>query len=200
MSSIFVPCREGPSRCPIPSAPLWPPRHVALCQSRQNRRAEKERARIAAAEPVSRGRPGAGGHGAFGSRASHADFISRSPLPQAMGSRKKLAGRRRRGDSILGAFLIWTARKLLKRPESDEGIQDNPSPFSWSGLVWLGLGLKEFGLGRFARWRRPLAPGAPLKAPRQRTGVETARAPSRPVPPGRLLRSRPRSGRECPPA
>ena len=85
MCSIFVPCREGPSRCPIPSAPHWPPRHVALCQSRQNRRAEKDRARVAAAEPISRERPGAGGHGPFGSRASHADFISRSPSPQAMG-------------------------------------------------------------------------------------------------------------------
>ena len=36
------------------------------------------------------------------------------------------------------AFLVWIARNPLKSPELDEGIQENPSPFSWSGLVWLG--------------------------------------------------------------
>ena len=32
-------------------------------------------------------------------------------------------------------ILIWTARNTLKSPESDEEIQENPSSFSWSGLV-----------------------------------------------------------------
>ncbi len=64
------------------------------------------------------------------------------------------AGRRR--DSILGvAFLIWTARNPLKSPESDEGIQDNPSPFSWSGLVWIWFGLE--GPEAFRRRRRQMA-------------------------------------------
>src|SRR5271166_5281535 len=44
-------------------------------------------------------------------------------------------------DSSLRAaraiFLAWIARNPLKSPESDEGIQGNPSPFSWSGLDWL---------------------------------------------------------------
>jgi len=40
-------------------------------------------------------------------------------------------------------FLIWIAGNLLKGPESDEGIQDDPSPFSWSGLVWIWFGLEE---------------------------------------------------------
>jgi|SRR5271166_1610834 len=46
-------------------------------------------------------------------------------------------------------FLIWIARNPLKSPESDEGIQENPSPLSWSGLVWLWFGLEEFGLEAF---------------------------------------------------
>src|SRR5208337_1770637 len=29
-------------------------------------------------------------------------------------------------------WLLWIARNPLKSPESDEGIQENPSPFSWS--------------------------------------------------------------------
>src|SRR5208337_4019809 len=63
-------------------------------------------------------------------------------------ARRMLAARR---APILGvAFLIWTARNLLKSPESGEGIQDNPSPFSWSGLVWIWLSLGEFGLRRSA--------------------------------------------------
>ena len=69
-----------------------------------------------------------------------------------MGS--KLAGRR---DFIVGFFLIWTACNLLKSPESDEGIQDNPSPFSWAGLVGIWFGLEEFGLEAFRRGRRPVA-------------------------------------------
>src|SRR5208337_1328350 len=57
-----------------------------------------------------------------------------------------LAAARRRDTG--GAFLIWSARNSLKRPESDEGIQDNPNPFSWSGLVWIWFGFEEFGLRR----------------------------------------------------
>src|SRR5208337_301170 len=69
-------------------------------------------------------------------------------------ARRMLPARR---APILGvAFLkfliwtVWTARNLLKSPESDEGIQDNPSPFSWSGFVWIWLSLGEFGLRRSA--------------------------------------------------
>src|SRR5271165_5344438 len=58
-------------------------------------------------------------------------------------------------------FLIWTAGKPLKRPESDEEIQENPNPFSWSGLAWIWFGLEEIGLRRSARRRRLLAPNAP---------------------------------------
>ncbi len=36
----------------------------------------------------------------------------------------------------------WIARNPLKSPESDEGIQENPSPFPWFLLVWLGFGLE----------------------------------------------------------
>src|SRR5271166_1770654 len=79
------------------------------------------------------------------SRASPTGFVRRRPLPQAMGlERCSLAAGRR--DSIVGVFLIWIARNPLKSPESDEGIQENPSPFSWAGLVWLWFGLEEFGL------------------------------------------------------
>jgi len=59
----------------------------------------------------------------------------------------------------LERFFIWIASNPLKSPESDEGIQENPSPFSWCGLVWLGFGLEEFGLRRSARGPRPVAPG-----------------------------------------
>ena len=45
---------------------------------------------------------------------------------------------------------VWTDRNTLKSLESDEGIQDNPSPFSWSGLALLWFGLEEFGLRRSA--------------------------------------------------
>ena len=40
------------------------------------------------------------------------------------------------------APVTWIARNPLKSPESDEGIQENPSPFSWFGLVrlWVWLG------------------------------------------------------------
>src|SRR5271166_1040283 len=46
------------------------------------------------------------------------------------------------------APVTWTARNLLKSPESDEGIQENPSSFSWSDLVWFWFGLEEFGMRR----------------------------------------------------
>src|SRR5208337_4916522 len=71
------------------------------------------------------------------SQAAHACITHglRPEAPQAMGS--MLAGCRAQMDSILGvAFLLGTACNPLKSPESDEGIQENPSPFSWFGLVW----------------------------------------------------------------
>ena len=66
------------------------------------------------------------------------------PLPQAIG----LEGWWRQATRDLGgAFFVWIAGNPLKSPESDKGIQENPSPFSWSGLVWLGFGLAAFGPG-----------------------------------------------------
>src|SRR5271157_6109093 len=59
-------------------------------------------------------------------------------------------GRRAQAGLHLESFLIWIARNPLKSPESDEGIQENPSPFSWSGLVWIWFGLEKFGLRRSA--------------------------------------------------
>jgi len=41
-------------------------------------------------------------------------------------------------------FFVCIARNPLKRPESDERIQENPSLFIWSGLDWLGFGLGKF--------------------------------------------------------
>src|SRR5271165_4857938 len=55
---------------------------------------------------------------------------------------------------IWTAWTAWTARNPLKSPESDEGIQDNPSPFSWFGLVRVWFGLEKFGLRPFRRPRR----------------------------------------------
>jgi len=52
-----------------------------------------------------------------------------------------------------GIFLTWTARNPLKSPDSDEGIQENPSPFSWSSLGWLWFGLEEFGPRRYGDGR-----------------------------------------------
>jgi hypothetical protein len=43
----------------------------------------------------------------------------------------------------------------LKSPESEEGIQENPSPFPWFFLVWLGFGLEGFGPRRALRSRSP---------------------------------------------
>src|SRR5271166_4285755 len=58
-------------------------------------------------------------------------------------------------------FLFWIAGNPLKSPKSDEGIQENPSLFSWSCLVWLGFGLEEFGLNRR---RHHCKFGPPLRA------------------------------------
>jgi hypothetical protein len=69
------------------------------------------------------------------------------------------------------AFLTWTARNPLKSPESDEEIQENPSPFSWSGVDWLWFGLEEFG-------PRRCGVGRPLLA-RLSTRVDEARRPGR---------------------
>ena len=54
-------------------------------------------------------------------------------------------------------FFLWTHRNSLKSLESDEGIQENPSPFSWFGLVRLWFGLDEFGPGRYGVGRSLLA-------------------------------------------
>jgi hypothetical protein len=37
-----------------------------------------------------------------------------------------------------GKKFLWITRNPLKSPESDEGIKENPRPFSWFGLVWFG--------------------------------------------------------------
>src|SRR5208337_1389945 len=64
--------------------------------------------------------------------------------------RDRRSGRRtRRGPGRRGRekeFFRFVADNPLISPESDERIQENPSPFSWSGLVWFWFGLKEFGL------------------------------------------------------
>jgi len=44
-----------------------------------------------------------------------------------------------------GRFSIRIACNPLIRRESDEEIQENPSPFSWSRLVWLCFGLGNLG-------------------------------------------------------
>src|SRR5271157_1378791 len=59
-------------------------------------------------------------------------------------------GRRAQAGLHLESFLVWIARNPLKSPESDEEIQENPSPFFWSGLVWICFGLEKFGLRRTA--------------------------------------------------
>ena len=66
-------------------------------------------------------------------------------LPQAMGRCSLATGADGTPSRELN-FLLWIAGNPLKSPESDEGIQENPSLFSWSCLVWLGFGLEEFGL------------------------------------------------------
>ena len=49
---------------------------------------------------------------------------------------------RAKGSTI---FLLWIARNPLKSPESDEGIQENQSPFPWFFLVGLGLAWVRLG-------------------------------------------------------
>src|SRR5271165_1194495 len=73
-------------------------------------------------------------------------------------------------------FLIWTARNPLKSPESDERIQENPSPFSWSGLVWIWFGLEQFGLRR-SQTAWPVAPASPFANGAPGAGVAKATAP-----------------------
>src|SRR5208283_4990678 len=85
-------------------------------------------------------------------RASPMDFVPKRPLP-AIG----LEPARRPILPGVEFFLLWTDRKSLKSPESDEGIQDNPSRLSWSGLAQTWFGLEEFGLRRSVKLRRPVA-------------------------------------------
>ena len=63
-----------------------------------------------------------------------------NPQDPVQGQLPRHPGSRGKSD-----ILTWTARNPLKSPESDEGIQENPSPFSWTGLDRLGFGLEEFG-------------------------------------------------------
>jgi hypothetical protein len=64
-------------------------------------------------------------------------------------------------------YFLWVACNPLKSLESDEGIQENPSPFPWFFLVWLGFGLDGFGPRRaLAR-----APGAATRTRRARSAV-----------------------------
>src|SRR5271165_6309437 len=85
-------------------------------------------------------------------------------------------GSGRRRDSVLEFFLILTARNPLKSPESDERIQENPSPFSWSGLVWIWFGLEQFGLRR-SQTAWPVAPASPSANGAPGAGVAKATAP-----------------------
>jgi hypothetical protein len=60
-------------------------------------------------------------------------------------------------------YFLWVACNPLKSLESDEGIQENPSPFPWFFLVWLGFGLDGFGPTSALR---PSAPGcSPTRLP-----------------------------------
>src|SRR5271166_85820 len=90
-------------------------------------------------------------------------------------------GRRAQAGLHLESFLVWIARNSLKSPESDEGIQENPSPFSWSGLVWIGFGLENFGL-RPLRRPGPVAPGARLSSGSPRGSLRTRRPYERRMP------------------
>ena len=58
-------------------------------------------------------------------------------------------GPRLKGTGSPEAFLTWIICNLLKGPKWDEEIQENPSPFSWSGLDWLWFGLEEIGRRRY---------------------------------------------------
>ena len=75
--------------------------------------------------------------------ASPTDFVPTRPLPGATGLEACLLARADEPPFWELHFLIWIGGNLLKSPESDEGIQDDPSPFSWSGLVWIWFGLEE---------------------------------------------------------
>src|SRR5271166_6192128 len=57
--------------------------------------------------------------------------------PTTSGRPRSRAGQRSSGLGV--AFLLWLGRNPLKSPESYEEIQENPSLFSWSRLVSLGL-------------------------------------------------------------
>src|SRR5208337_3057655 len=91
-------------------------------------------------------------------------------------------------------FFLGIARNPLKSPESDKRIQENPSSFSWFGLVRLWFGLEGFGRGatRDHVRRAPLRERAALDQPARkrycstipynfRMAVNTAAAPGRAV-------------------
>ncbi len=65
----------------------------------------------------------------------------------------------RRGRAVTSPFLTWIATNPLKSPDSDEGIQENPSPFSWSGLDRFGSAWRNLARGVTASavrsWRAP---------------------------------------------
>jgi len=82
--------------------------------------------------------------------------------------------RPRGGGKDERVFDVWTAPNPLKSPESDEGIQDNPSPFPWSGLVWICVGLEEFGLMHSAD-----VVGRSRASPSEAVGVHQGQRPER---------------------
>jgi hypothetical protein len=74
------------------------------------------------------------------------------------------------GENI---FLVWIARKSLKSPESDEGIQENPRKsklsflgFPWSGLVGLGQNWPRGGILSVVTLPRRRSLSCPSSAPR----------------------------------
>ena len=87
-----------------------------------------------------------------GKRARHGGDWRQGPRKRRLDAYR---GMMPRGRILRRKNLLWIARNPLKSPESDEGIQENPSPFSWSFLVFLGLALVRLG----ATW-----PEAPLIA------------------------------------
>jgi hypothetical protein len=113
--------------------------------------------------------PGAAWNRSVGAR--RAASLAKTCWRRSLGPRVSVAGiaarRRLMGKRV---FLTWTACNPLKSRESDEGIQENPSPFSWSGMDWLGFGFG--GIWPEALRRRPFAAGAARR-------VDEARRPGR---------------------
>ena len=116
--------------------------------------------------------PGAAWNRSVGAR--RAASRAKTCWRRSLGPRVSVAGidarRRLMGKRV---FLTWTACNPLKSHEPDERIQENPSPFSWSGLDWLGFGLEEFGLRRYAVGRSLRAPLNAWTKPAARDGARS---------------------------